>query len=213
MQYTEHVYFVTCSSLFHGHVCLMLPQWQMNWSDDMLFTAFLVNVLDLAEYKHQLIVEFFTKEDKIFRERYSYMLAAYGKSLLFYRQIKFWNKQQKEEIVSVRNHGSLDAVESRSSVDASTLKCCSQGQSQMPQACASRKEEIACDMPVGYSGQVAWRMEQCDIIEQFNWRSCPLLGNIFINKQAVTWLWLTHTSQNTGAVGASVFFVVWHEAI
>jgi hypothetical protein len=60
-----------------------------------------------------------------------------------------------------------------------------------------------CDMPVGYSGQVALRMEQCDIMEQFNRRSHSL-----INMQAVARQWLTHTScNNIGAVGGSVSFV------
>jgi hypothetical protein len=61
----------------------------MNWSDDMLFTALLVSVLDLAEYKHQLVIEFLTKEGKVFRERCACMLTAYGKSLLSYYHIKF----------------------------------------------------------------------------------------------------------------------------
>jgi hypothetical protein len=52
----------------------------------MLFRAFLVSVLDLTEYKHQLVIEFLTKEGKIFRERCACMLTAYGKSLLSYHQ-------------------------------------------------------------------------------------------------------------------------------
>jgi hypothetical protein len=39
---------------------------EMNWSDDMLFTAFWVSVLDLAEYEHWLVTEFLTKEGRIF---------------------------------------------------------------------------------------------------------------------------------------------------
>jgi hypothetical protein len=41
-----------------------------------------------------------------------------------------------------RNHETLEAVETRSSINPSTLKYYLRGQSQMPQACAPRKEEI-----------------------------------------------------------------------